>query len=169
MDGKEDFFQDIEKIKALSQFMGQKEISEKELTKAMETAKTLGAMMQFSGIFNKQEDTKLPETASDVGDGMDIYARNRQENVIHAAIPFLDQEYQKDLCIAVRLLEIRRILNMDGGIESRSRQVDDPKIRRRKMLQAVRPYLEKGEQKKVDMMVKTMDVKYIMERKEEQK
>lgn len=167
MDGKMDFFQDIEKIKALSQFMGQGELSEKDLTKAVETAKTLAAVMEFSQNSKTQEETMPLETAAVAEDDLNIYARNRRENAIYAAIPFLDQEYQKDLCIAVRLLEINRIMSMDGKIESRSRKEDSPKIRRRNMLQALRPYLEQGEKQKVDMIIKTMDMKYIMERKEE--
>jgi len=167
MDGKMDLFQDIEKIKALSQFMGQGEFPEEDLKKTVEMAKTLAAVMEFSQNSKPQEETIPLETAAVAEDNLNIYARNRKENAIHAAIPFLDQGYQKDLCIAVRLLEINRIMSVDGKIESRSRKEDNPKTRRRSMLQALRPYLQQGERQKVDMMIKTMDVKHIMEWTEE--
>lgn len=44
----------------------------------------------------------------------DIFARSKRENMISAAIPFLDREYQKEIYIIVRLMEMRRVL--DGGL-----------------------------------------------------
>ena len=42
------------------------------------------------------------------------------ENMITAAIPFLDQEYQRDLYIIVRLMEMRRVFS-GGMLEARGR------------------------------------------------
>lgn len=85
------------------------------------------------------------------------------ENMITAAIPFLDQEYQRDLYIIVRLMEMRRVFS--GGIlEARSRQEEPSSMRRRKMLRAVRPYLPAEDRKQLDMLIKVIDMKEILER-----
>lgn len=85
------------------------------------------------------------------------------ENMITAAIPFLDQEYQKNLYLIVRLMEMRRVFS-GGTLEARSRQEEPPSLRRRKMLRAVRPYLGVEEQKRLDLLMKAMDMKEILER-----
>lgn len=85
------------------------------------------------------------------------------ENMITAAIPFLDQEYQKDLYIIVRLMEMRRVVS-GGMLEARGRQEEPPSMRRRKMLRAVRPYLPAEERKQLDMLMKAIDMKEILER-----
>ena len=52
-------------------------------------------------------------------------------------------------------------------MEARSKQKDDVKIRKRNLLQALRPYLTSEEKQKIDFVVKAMDMKNIMEWKEE--
>ena len=44
----------------------------------------------------------------------------KQEKMLMAAIPFLDQEYQRDLYVVVRLMEMRRMLT-GGVLQARSR------------------------------------------------
>ena len=52
-------------------------------------------------------------------------------------------------------------------LEARSKQKDNVKIRKRNLLQALRPYLTSEEKQKIDFVVKAMDMKNIMEWKEE--
>lgn len=85
------------------------------------------------------------------------------ENMITAAIPFLDQEYQRDLYIIVRLMEMRRFFS-GGMLEARGRQEEPSSLRRRKMLRAVRPYLPAEDRKQLDMLIKVIDMKEILER-----
>ena len=85
------------------------------------------------------------------------------ENMITAAIPFLDQEYQRDLYIIVRLMEMRRVFS-GGMLEARGRQEEPCSLRRRKMLRAVRPYLPAEDRKQLDMLIKVIDMKEILER-----
>lgn len=85
------------------------------------------------------------------------------ENMITAAIPFLDQEYQRDLYIIVRLMEMRRVFS-GGMLEARGRQEEPSSLRRRKMLRAVRPYLPAEDRKQLDMLIKVIDMKEILER-----
>lgn len=88
------------------------------------------------------------------------------EKIISAAIPFLDQEYQKDLYIAVRLMEMQRVLG-SGMLEARSKKEEPPVKRRRKMLSAVRPCLPKGDRECLDTMLKIIDMRQILEQKGE--
>lgn len=98
-----------------------------------------------------------------------LFARTKEENMIYASIPFLDREYQKYLYVIVILLEMKRVLQGEWGetLEARSKQKDNVKIRKRNLLQALRPYLTSEEKQKIDFVVKAMDMKNIMEWKEE--
>ena len=93
------------------------------------------------------------------------FGRNRNENMISAAIPFLDQEYQRDLYIMVRLMEMRRMLS-GGLLEAREKQEQPPAHRRRQMLGAMRPYLSQEERSQLDTIVKVMELREIMGREE---
>ncbi len=89
----------------------------------------------------------------------------KSENMLLAAIPFLDLEYQQGIYVMVRLMELRRVL--DGGLlVTRSKEELPPMVRRRRMLAAVRQYLSPTEQSQLDNMLKMMDMKQIMEQKE---
>ena len=92
-----------------------------------------------------------------------LFARNRHENMITAAIPFLNQEYQKDLYIIVRLLEMRRVLH-SGLLETRERVEEPVSLRQRKLLRAVQEYLPAEEQNQIQSLLKVMDMKEWMER-----
>lgn len=91
--------------------------------------------------------------------------RDRKENMISAAIPFLDREYQKELYVIVRLMEMRRVLTGEL-LEAREKE-EQPAIRRRKLLGAIQPYLQPEEKSQLETIVKIMDMKAIMEREDE--
>ena len=62
------------------------------------------------------------------------FLRSRREDMLSAAIPFLDREYRKGLYIFVRMMEMRRVLG-EGSLEARERQEEEhPSVRRQKML-----------------------------------
>lgn len=95
----------------------------------------------------------------------DIFARSKRENMISAAIPFLDREYQKEIYIIVRLMEMRRVL--DGGLlEMRQKQEDPPARRRRNLLGAVQAYLPAEERNRMETILKMMDMREMMGREE---
>ena len=77
----------------------------------------------------------------------------KQEKMLMAAIPFLDQEYQRDLYVVVRLMEMRRMLT-GGVLQARSRDTLPPSVRRRQMLSAIRPCLSQGEQTRLDTLMR---------------
>ena len=160
--------ENIEKIKLFSQLMGQEAPKEEELLKMMETAKK---MQQFFALdqTNITEKTEKKEWKKEIFPRTKTTLAQKEENMIYASIPFLDKEYQKHLYVIVRLLEMKRVLQEDNAVtlEARSRQKDDVKSRRRNLLQALRPYLTAEEKRNIDFIVKAMDMKNIMEWKDE--
>ena len=165
----------IQKMKLISQLMGQQLPKESELLKMMETAKK---MQQFFGTeenihnekrnWKKDNFTKSKNTLASKEDTI-LFARTKEENMIYASIPFLDREYQKYLYVVVILLEMKRVLQgeWEETLEIRSKQKDDVKIRKKNLLQALRTYLTSEEKQKIDFVVKAIDMKNIMEWKEE--
>lgn len=89
----------------------------------------------------------------------------KQEKMLMAAIPFLDQEYQRDLYVVVRLMEMRRMLT-GGVLQARSRDTLPPSVRRRQMLSAIRPCLSQREQTRLDTLMRVMDAREILIQKE---
>lgn len=89
----------------------------------------------------------------------------KQEKILMAAIPFLDQEYQRDLYVVVRLMEMRRMLT-GGVLQARSRDTLPPAVRRRQMLSAIRPCLSQSEQMRLDTLMRVMDAREILIQKE---
>lgn len=91
-----------------------------------------------------------------------VFSCNSHESMISAAIPFLDQEYQKEIYVLVRLMEMRRVLQ-GGLLESREKAEEPPAVRRRKLLGAIQPHLSSREQERLQYLCRIMDMKAIME------
>ena len=87
--------------------------------------------------------------------------RSSKEEMITAAIPFLDMEFQKGIYVMVRLMEMRRVLQGDL-LELREKQELPAELRRRQMLGTIQPYLGQEERQQLERIVKIMDVKTIM-------
>ena len=87
--------------------------------------------------------------------------RSSKEEMITAAIPFLDMEFQKGIYVMVRLMEMRRVLQGEL-LEIREKQELPAEVRRRQMLGAIQPFLGQEEQQQLEQIVKIMDVKTIM-------
>ena len=94
----------------------------------------------------------------------ELFCRNRQEEMLSAAIPFLDREYQKEMYVLVRLMEMQRVLQ-DSRIEVREKQ-EQPAVRRRKLLGVLQSYLPQGERQQMETLLKMMDMKQILGREE---
>ena len=94
------------------------------------------------------------------------FLRSRREDILSAALPFLDREYRKGLYVFVRLMEMRRVLG-EGSLEARERQEEEhPSVRRQKMLGAIQPYLSEREQRQMENILKMMTMREIMGREE---
>ncbi len=95
-----------------------------------------------------------------------VFEETKNERMLFAAIPFLDQEYQKDLYVIVRLMQMRRVLE-SGVLEARSRSGQSAFQRRRNMLAAIRPCLSEEEGRSLELVLKVMEVRQILQKKEE--
>ncbi|WP_313527069.1 hypothetical protein [Anaerotignum sp.] len=94
------------------------------------------------------------------------FGSTQGENILFSAIPFLDLEFQKNIFVVVRLMELKRVLE-GTQLEAREKQ-EEPTYRRHNMLQAVRPFLPTEEKKQIDTMLKIMEIRGILDRKEGQ-
>lgn len=171
----------LDQIKAISSMMGGEDFNQGDLIRMMETANRVKGMMQLFQDTTKEDEPKMsnPALGQKAESISGVIAEkeaeeeafsfaNQQEKMIYAAIPFLDRDYQKNLYVIVRLMELRRVMGQGELLESRSRTKDDIPTRRKKLLQALKPYLEVSDRRSIDHMVKMMDMKRIMERKEEE-
>lgn len=87
----------------------------------------------------------------------------KEINVLNAAIPFLDKGYQKSLFMVIKLLEMSRISKMDTiSMQSIAEPNKDSGLRKNEMLMAIRPYLDGNEQKDIDVILKALEMKDIM-------
>ena len=115
-------------------------------------------LLRMQRLLGAPQDTALPPAPQEEAD---VFSRSRRENMISAAIPFLNREYQKELYLVVRLMELRRVM---GGelLETRERQEEPLRLRQRKLLQAVEKYVSQQERGQVRLLLKMMDMKEIL-------
>lgn len=121
--------------------------------------KMLKRMQRLQRLMGTPPKEKLPETQKEGFSG------SQREKMIFAAIPFLNREYQKELYLVVRLMELRRVL---GGelLEARERQQEPPRLRQKKLLQAVGEYVSAQERGQLQRLVRMMDMKELLEGEE---
>ena len=83
-----------------------------------DAAKMLLRMQRLQRLLGAPQDTALPPAPQEEAD---VFSRSRRENMISAAIPFLNREYQKELYLVVRLMELRRVMGSEL-LETRGRR-----------------------------------------------
>ena len=160
MIGLADMGMDFEKIEMFSKLLGQTPQEGFDLEKTMEMVQKIQKIM---GLFGGVSTTKEGGGTMELEEEGTLFAMSRPEKMIHVAIPFLDQEYQKNVFIALKLLEIQNAMKtQETVLESRSKSDDNPKKRRIQMLRALQPYLEQGERGQLDQLVKVMEVEDIL-------
>ena len=123
-----------------------------------DAAKMLLRMQRLQRLLGAPQDTALPPAPQEEAD---VFSRSRRENMISAAIPFLNREYQKELYLVVRLMELRRVMGSEL-LETRERQEEPLRLRQKKLLQAVEKYVSQQERGQVQLLLKMMDMKEIL-------
>jgi len=118
-----------------------------------DAAKMLLRMQRLQRLLGAPQDTALPPAPQEEAD---VFSRSRRENMISAAIPFLNREYQKEL-----YLELRRVMGSEL-LETRERQEEPLRLRQKKLLQAVEKYVSQQERGQVQLLLKMMDMKEIL-------
>lgn len=151
---------DFDKMELFSKLLGQTPPEGFDLVKTMEMVQKIQGVMGLLGNLStpKEGENKREEEEEGV-----LFAMSRPEKMVHAAIPFLDASYQKNVFVAMKLLEIQRAMATEvAAIESRSKEEEPPKKRRIQMLCALKPYLEQGEKGQLEQLVKVMEVEELL-------
>ena len=80
---------------------------------------------------------------------------------IKAALPYLDERYQRNISIFIKLVEMQRLLEAYGRrvIDMHARQ--DPDWRRG-MLKAIRPHMPEEKQKQIDTLLNALSMQELM-------
>ena len=80
-----------------------------------DAAKMLLRMQRLQRLLGAPQDTALPPAPQEEAD---VFSRSRRENMISAAIPFLNREYQKELYLVEKYVsqqergQVRLLLKM---------------------------------------------------------
>ncbi len=150
----DNMMKNIDRIKSLSKLMSMDggEVDTDKLMNAITAAKSLG-MFQNSEVqgaeIEEREEYITPEDGQSEG-----------LRVIKAAIPFLDREYQKNLFLAVKLMEMSR--EFDNGsmsLQCQSIREGSDEKQREAMLRAVRGQLSYENGRRLDVVLKMMEAR----------
>lgn len=82
---------------------------------------------------------------------------------IKSALPYLDYKYQKNIGVAIKLIEIQRILDKYSTVAV-NMNITKNKNWRKNMILAIRPHMEEEKKQMIDTIIKFMDIKEIVER-----
>lgn len=146
-----------DQMKLLSQMMGA------EGSDALQMIERIERMRRLFGSAEEQpQDIQVKETALSESP----FGSTQGENILFSAIPFLDMEFQKNIFVIARFMELKRVMQ-GSQLETREKQ-EDPVYRRHNMLRAIKPFLATEEKRQIDTMLKVMEMRTIMERKEGQ-
>lgn len=143
--------------------MEEKEMPWTELLQGAEGLQMLRRVERLRRLMGGSPPTEQTEPPAE---GTSVFDETKGERMLFAAIPFLDQEYQKELYVVVRLMQMRRVLE-GSALEARSRREENPNLRRRKMLSAIRPCLSEEEGRNLELILKVMEVRQILQKKED--
>ena len=102
----------------------------------------------------------------------DQYTAEYFDNVVNtpalrsmkAALPYLEWEHRRILGICIKLIELQRLMGAyHSVVVSLQAQSPNPGDWQRGMLMAIQPHLPESRQKMIDMALKCMDMKMIMD------
>ena len=141
-----DFSRDIEKIATFSKMMGNdSDIDPVQLNKMMKFMDTLKKTM------NKKEAEELTKIKPD-----DFLRKNKQMQIINAAIPFIDVQLRKYILIFLKFMEINSLVT---GTQISMKATEDKystEEKRRAMLRQILPILNESERGELEKALRTM-------------
>ena len=92
---------------------------------------------------------------------------NNNNDFIYAAIPFLNEEYQKSIYIAVKLMELKKAFDMPV-ISIQSKKPQKSSIERKKeLLNVLKSYMSKEDAVKIDNILRFIEMRKLINLKEE--
>lgn len=160
----DNIMKNIDTIKMLSGMMSPGSGGDTEkILNAISTAKNLGLIGN-----NERKDSSVNNANISMAEDNDLFTgkqsnlQNEGIRAVKAAIPFLNHEYQKDLFLAVKLLEMNEEFDqgaMNLQIQSIKEGTEDEQ--RESMLRAIRGQLGAVNGKKLDVVLKMLEARKI--------
>ena len=127
-----------------------------KLLNAISAAKSMGIL---SNADNEKRGYDI-QTENRYEEPIEYYNPNENMRIIKAAIPFLDREYQKSIFLAIKLLEMNR--EFDNGamsLQCQSIREETSEKQREAMLKAIRGQMCEESGRRLDMVLKMMEVR----------
>ena len=90
---------------------------------------------------------------------------NKNNEFIYAAIPFINEEYQKSIYIAIKIIELKKIFDMNIpsiSIQSKNKMEKTTFERRKELLNIIKKYISKEDADKIDNIIKIIELKKII-------
>lgn len=85
-------------------------------------------------------------------------------NTIKSALPYLDYKYQKSIGLAVKFIEIQRILSKYSN-ETINMELTKNQYWRKDLILSIRPHMDDEKKKMIDTIIKLMNIKEVMDKK----
>lgn len=124
-------------------------------------------MMELMSNLNQSKSVPTDETANEQKTS---YNPQYYDELIHtptmrsiqSAIPYLKPEYQRNIVIFMKILELKKMLEIYSNrlVTLQSQDIGDW---RKNMLLAIRPHMNEDKQQKVDLLIKLIDVRQFMD------
>ncbi len=163
MADNDNLLNNMDSINALSSLLGSG-INTQNIGNIMQMMEVMKKASAIFNMFNNTSNISKEENRYEEPK-KDIFAASKNAKVINAAIPFLDKEYQKGLSVALKFMEMKKILSSPNNISAQNKDESIKNIneRRKDMLKALKPYLNVEEQNEVDIVIKAIEMKSFFE------
>lgn len=161
----DNIMKNIDTIKMLSGMMSPGGGGDTEkILNAISTAKSLGLIggsNEYHDSGTNNADISMAED-NDLFTGQQSNSQNEGIKAVKAAIPFLNNEYQKNLFLAVKLLEMNEEFDKGAmNLQTQSINEGSEDERRECMLRAIRGQLGIVNGKKLDVVLKMLEARKI--------
>lgn len=155
MNDNDNMLKNIDRISRIISANGGNMDTDKILN-AISAAKNMGILSNSDNEKNNYE----VQTENRYEEPIEYYNPNENMRIIKAAIPFLDREYQKSLFLAIKLMEMNR--EFDNGamsLQCQSIREETSEKQREAMLKAIRGQMCEESGRRLDMVLKMMEVR----------
>ncbi|WP_317855359.1 hypothetical protein [Chakrabartyella piscis] len=129
-----------------------------------DSAQMMGMMERMSRL-QRLLGQRKEEVPEQIEESTGLFGSSPRERILYAAIPFLDAEFQKNMFVVMRVLEMRRVMTATPLV-AREKQ-EEPTLRRNQMFRAIRPFLPVEERNQIDQIMRMMQMRELMAQKED--
>ena len=146
MDLKNDEMKEsLEQVRALSKIMGG---DSDDMSQKIAMAQKLSSMMS-----KESNDEKIQKISS---------SGDRNVDILSAALPYINSNFQKPFSILINIMQIKAILKKGVYQPNNISMAENGQDKRKLMIKAVMPYLESEQRKNLNMIWKLMEMMQTM-------